>query len=235
MLALSVYPSFAETNNSSFVVTPYLWVANIGLETSLPSQPSAGPEVDRFDTKISAGAMLSAQARYRSAGFFLDFAWLQLKTDATSPQPAYSTVKLQSDFIHSTAALTYCLPDAGNLHSELLAGARLWHVANDFTAAGGLLPGFNGNTDKTWVNPMIGASLSYDLGNGWSVVAKGLVGGFGVAADIAGEVLAGVNWQFAKHGSVMLGYRYLHEEYDRSSFTFNLDTQGFLVGVRFHF
>src|SRR5260221_39088 len=63
----------------SFDVSPYLWVANVGIETSLPAtSPSTSPTVDRFDTRISAGALLSAEARYRSVGLFVDFAWLQL-------------------------------------------------------------------------------------------------------------------------------------------------------------
>ena len=55
----------------SFEVVPYLWVAGIELETSLPNLPPSTPNVDRFDTRISAGAMLAAQARYRSTGRYL--------------------------------------------------------------------------------------------------------------------------------------------------------------------
>ena len=190
--------------------------------------------MDRFDTRISAGAMLAAQARYRSVGLFVDFAWLQLNTEAINPGPLYSTVNLESDFIHSTAALTYRLPLEGKFQVEALAGARIWHVANDLEATKGLLPGFDASPDKTWVDPMVGASLSYDLTKRWSVGLKGLVGGFGVSADIAGEVFAGVTYKYKEWGSATLGYRYLHEEYDRA-FKFNLDTQGFLMGFGFHF
>lgn len=234
-LALSALPSRAATNEWSFTAAPYLWVASIELDSSLPSQPPTGPGVERFDTKITAGAMLSAQVRYRSAGLFMDFAWLRLTTDALSPGPVYGDVSLRSDFIHSTAALTYQLPLEGKLHAELLAGARLWHVANDFEGTSGLLPGFNASSDKTWVDPMVGASLSCDLGRRWSAGAKGLIGGFGVSADIAGEAFAGVSYHFTDRCVATLGYRYLHEKYDRSNFTFNMDTHGFLLGVSFHF
>ncbi len=240
-LALAVWTSAltagglaAAERDWSFDVTPYLWVAGIEAETSLPDLPPSTPQ-ERFDTRISGGAMLAAQARYRSVGLFVDFAWLRLNTEAINPGPDFSAVNLKSDFIHSTAALTYRLPLQGKFHAEILAGARLWYVANDLEFKGGVLPGFNANGDKTWVDPMVGASLTYELTTRWSADLKGMVGGFGVSADIAGEVFAGVSYRFTDWCSATLGYRYLHEEYDRSGFAFNLDTHGFLLGFGFHF
>lgn len=233
--AVGWLPLSAATNGWSFTVSPYLWVAGVGLEADLPGQPSAGPGVERFATRITAGAMLSAQARCHSVGLFADFAWLRLRTEALSPGPAYGDVSLRSDFIHSTAALTYQLPLAGKLHAELLAGARLWHVAHEFAVTDGLLPGFNAASDRTWVDPVLGAALSCDLGRRWSADVKGLVGGFGVSADFAGEVFAGVSHHFSDRCSVTVGYRYLHEDYARDNFAFQLDAHGCLLGVGFRF
>ena len=128
----------------SLDVTPYLWVASVDAETSLPSvPPSTPPEASRFDIRIAAGAMLAAQARYRSVGLFVDFAWLRLDSEASEPGPAFSAVDLKSDFIHSTAALTYTLPLKGKLHADALAGARLWNVSEDLEFKSGALAGLN--------------------------------------------------------------------------------------------
>jgi hypothetical protein len=69
-LLMPVYAAVAEeTNLWSFDVTPYLWVASVDVDTGRP--PSTPPAVDRFDTKISAGASYritkwcSATAGYR--------------------------------------------------------------------------------------------------------------------------------------------------------------------------
>ncbi|TAL03386.1 MAG: hypothetical protein EPO07_06295 [Verrucomicrobia bacterium] len=223
----------AAEQDWAFDVSPYLWVASVGVETSLP--PSTPGGVDRFDTRLSAGAMLTAQASYRSVGVFMDVAWVRLNTDALSPGPAYSAIDLRSDFIHTTAAVTYRLPLDGKLHAELLAGARVWYVGNDFAVASGALAGFNASQDKTWVDPIVGGSVSYDFAERWSAVVKGTIGGFGVSADIAGEVFAGASYRFNDSCSGILGYRYLHEQYDTGTFSFNLDAQGFLLGVGFHF
>ena len=222
-----------ETSRCSIDVTPYLWVASIGVETGRP--PSTPPAVDRYETKISAGAMLAAQARNQSVGLFVDFAWLRLNTEALNPGPAFSAANLRSDFIHTTAALTYRLPLRGKLHADVLAGARLWYVSEDLAFQSGALPGFKFNRDKTWVDPLIGADLRYDLSGRWSIEAKGTVGGFGVSADFVAEVFAGASYRMTDWCSATVGYRYLHEKYDRDAFAFNLDAQGFLLGFGFHF
>jgi opacity protein-like surface antigen len=223
----------AEEKNWSFDVAPYLWIANVELETSLPSSSSRSVS-EGFDTKISAGAMLATHVRYRSFGLFADFAWLRLDTEAENPRPEYEDVSLVSDFIHGTAALSYRFPFEGKFQLEALAGARIWYVANDLEGTAGTQPGFEGSVNKTWADPVIGASVAYRFTKHWSLDAKGFIGGFGATADIAGEVFAGVSYHFTDLFSMSLGYRYLHEEYDRS-IKFDLNAQGFLLGVGFHF
>jgi hypothetical protein len=179
--------------------------------------------------------MMTAQVRYRSVGVLADVAWLRLDTEAISPGPAYSSVDLRSDFAHSTAALTYQLPLEGKLRAGLLAGARMWYVANDLHASSGAFPGFAGDEDKSWADPVLGGNLSYEFVPRWSVDVRGLLGGFDVSAKIAGEVFAGVTWHVTDSCSATLGYRFLYEEYDRDHFTFNMNAQGALIGVGFHF
>ena len=229
-------PLSAQTNQWTFDVVPYLWVAGVKAETSLPDvPPSTPPGATRFDTSFGGGAMLSAQARYRSVGLWVDFMWLGLDSKANNPGPAFSSVDLKSDFIHSTAALSYRLPWQGKFHADVLAGARLWYVSEEIKATGAALPGFNSSGDKTWVDPVIGADLRYDLSRRWSLLTKGTAGGFSSASDLGWEVMGGVSYRCSDWCSVTLGYRYLHEDYARDRFTFNTDIQGFILGVGFHF
>ncbi len=221
----------AQTN-WSFAVSPYLWVPALDVETSVPSSPST---VDRFETRLSAGLLIAGEVQYRSVGLFVDFAWVRLDTDAKNPGQAFSAVNLQSDLIHTTAALTYRLPSRGKLHAEVLAGARVWYVNEDLKFTSGALPGFNTSGDKVWADPIIGAGLRYELSPRWLITTKGTIGGFAVSADIAWEVFAGVGYRINDWSSVALGYRYLHEDYDRGRFNFNLDAHGFLLGFDFHF
>jgi len=237
-LATTLLPSALRaeaTNDWSFEVAPYLWVAFLDAETSVPQNSSGtASSMQEFDTQISGGFMLAAQVRYRSVGLFVDFNWLQLDTESLNPGTLYSGVDLQSDFIYTTAALTYALPMSGRFHVEGMAGARLWYVATDFDVKSGALPGFESSDSETWVEPLVGVNLGYDLTRHWRLMARGTVGGF-TDSSIQWDLFGGVGYQFNSWCQATVGYRYLHEEFDRDDFTLNADAHGFLLGVVFRF
>jgi opacity protein-like surface antigen len=216
-------------------VAPYLWVADVKAEGSLPPiGADTSPSVQKFDTRITGGLMLAAEARYRAVGVLMDFNWLQLDTQSLNPGKLYSGVDLRSDYSYTTAALTYTLPFRGKFQAEIVGGARVWHVATDFTLHAGLLPGAESSSSETWVSPLVGADLSYDLSRHWRLLARGTVGGF-TSSNVQWDAFGGVGYQFSHWCVATLGYRYLHEEYNHGSFTFNADAQGPLLGVVFRF
>jgi opacity protein-like surface antigen len=235
-----------ETNEWSFAVAPYLWLASLGAEASVPEiGSSASPglqglgtgvprSVQEFDTRISGGFMLEAQARYRSVGLLVDFNWLRLNTESLNPGTLYSGVNLRSDYIYSTVALTYALPLRGKFHAEVEAGARIWSISTDFEAESGSLPGFQSSNNETWVSGLIGANLRYDLTRHWVLIARGTVGGLS-NSSVQWDVFGGVGYQFNDWCMATLGYRYLHEDYSKDNFTFNAEAHGALLGVVFRF
>jgi opacity protein-like surface antigen len=224
-----------ETNKWSFEIAPYLWVANVEAETSLPQIGSgASPMVQEFDTSLSGGFMLAAQARYRSVGVLADFNWLRLDTESLNPGTLYSVVDLRSDYIYSTAALTYTLPLQGRFHAEVLAGASIWSIAMDFDLKSGVLPGFESSESETWVNPLVGVNLRYDLTRQWFLLTRGTVGGF-IDSGSQWDLFGGVGYQFSDWCAATIGYRYLREEFEGDDFTFNAQAHGGLLGVVFRF
>ena len=100
----------AAENDWSCDLTPYLWVPTVTLESSVPSTPGEGPEVDHFATHLTAGFMMAAAVHYRAVGVFADFAWARLDTQSTDPTIFYTAIDLRSDFYYSTTAVTYRLP-----------------------------------------------------------------------------------------------------------------------------
>ncbi|MGC4075017.1 MAG: hypothetical protein QM760_21460 [Nibricoccus sp.] len=226
----------ASASDWSFNISPYLWIAGIQIETTLDRTPPTTPSssVDRFDTSFGGGALLAGQIHYKSIGLWADFVWVQTDTHSLQPGPAFSAVDLETDFYHSTIAFSYILPTTGKFHVELLAGARFWSVSVELTAHERWLPGFVVSQDETWVTPVIGVDLRYDLNAKWGLLAKGTVG---VAnEDSEGwEIMGGVAYRFGDHWSATLGYRYLHEEYSRQRFTYFTDVSGAILGVSFRF
>jgi outer membrane receptor protein involved in Fe transport len=228
-------PRVAAQDKPSFEIAPYLWLANPSIETSLPHLGSGGSSgAQKFDTRFSGGLLLAAEARYRSVGLLVDFNWLQLDTDSINSGPLGTTVGMKSDYIYSTAALTYTLPLKGKFHAEGLAGARVWYVGADFTTGGGPLRGFGFSESQSWVSPVIGANLSYDLTRHWQVLVRGKLGGVS-DGDFGWELFGGVGYRFTDWLSAMAGYRYLYQQYNHSDFSFKADVQGALLGVAFKF
>lgn len=179
--------------------------------------------------------MLSGQVHYREVGLLLDGAWVQLKSEGSSESSAYSGTEIKTDIAYGTMALTYRLRPLAKLETDLIAGTRVWHIANelDYEAAGSAP--FTANSSRTWWDPIVGASVRYDLTKSWFGTVLGDVGGFGVGSDISWNVFGGVGYRFTSWFSATLGYRYLHIDYDKQGFLMKANVQGLLLGLGFHF
>jgi opacity protein-like surface antigen len=223
------------TNDWSFEIVPYLWVASVKVDTTLPDAP-VPPGESKFDTKITGGALCAAQLNYKSFGLWVDFDWIRTKTEPKEPGPAFSGGDLTANFYQSTAALTYKLPLDDKFQAKVLAGAQLWSVTEDLTLDAGALPGVSGSDSRTWINPVVGADLRYALGKNWTLLARGVVTVVGSGADSKGwDAMGGVSYRISNPCSIAFGYRYMHEEYTRERFNFNTDIQGFIIGFGIRF
>jgi opacity protein-like surface antigen len=222
----------------SFDIVPYLWLATYDGTFGLPDTPAGVPPTHSdaaFSTHINAVVMLAAQFRYRDVGLFFDGAWLQLQTEGGSGTGLYSGTDIKSDIAFGTLALTYRLPPLAKLQTDVFAGARTWHVSNELEFKPGLAPGFTTDASITWSDPLIGAKLNYDLTRHWFGSMIEDVGGFGVGSQITWEVYGGVGYRFTDWLSAQLGYRYMHVDYDQGGSLMNVNIQGFLIGLGFHF
>jgi opacity protein-like surface antigen len=234
----------------SFDIVPYLWLAGYEGTFGLPNIPTgiASTHSDASSssvTHISAAAMLAAQVRYRDVGLFLDGAWLRLSTPGDSSSSLYSGTEITSDIGYGTMALSYRLPFVGpksgaggpleQLQTDLLAGARVWFISNEIEFKPGIAQGFTADASRTWADPIVGASLHYDLTRHWFATVLGDVGGFGVGSEFSWNVYGGVGYRFTSWLSATLGYRYMHVDYDKDGFLMNVNVQGFLLGLGFRF
>jgi hypothetical protein len=104
-----------------------------------------------------------------------------------------------------------------------------------------LMPGQTRRQSESeqWVEPFVGARLGYDLGNGWTAVLRGDVGGFGVDGSHfswQAEALAGYRfdlggWDIGLFG----GYRALGQDYSSGDFKWDVVAHGPVVGARLVF
>lgn len=127
---------------------------------------------------------------------------------------------------------------ARDLILNVFAGGRYTSVQVDFDFA--VLASRTQRED--WVDPIVGASLDIPLSQSWSIVARGDVGGFGVASDLTWSAAGLISWDFHMKklpASLQFGYLALGDDYSTGSgsneFVWDTVLHGILVNflVRF--
>jgi opacity protein-like surface antigen len=123
---------------------------------------------------------------------------------------------------------------------DLIAAARYTQLDTDLNLAvttGGLLPGGarSLSAGESWWDPVVGVRTLVPLGERWSVLLYGDVGGFGVGSDLTYQAIAGVNWQFSKHFSAKVGYRYLYQDFEDDGFVWDMAAHGPYLGLGIRF
>jgi hypothetical protein len=214
-------------------VAPYLWVPSLTVDTSVPELPPG--DTQRFTNSLSGAFMIAGQIHRNAFGLFVDYAWLRIDSTSTDAGPAYSGVDLRTSLAHSTAALTWRVPTTGAWQVDLLGGARIWWLAGEQVFQSGVLPGFTRRNDRTWVDPTFGADVRYAFDDHWFALGRAMFGGLGSGSQAMTDALLAGGYQFNGWCNVLLGYRYLHDDFAHHGFALDLRAQGFLLGVNFHF
>lgn len=99
------------------------------------------------------------------------------------------------------------------------------------------LPGIS--QSKTWLDPVVGARITWDLRNRWAFIVDGDVGGFGVASDLTWRVRASVGYRFSKLFALEAGWILIDTDYTDgvgpSRFVWDVLQSGPLLAASFSF
>jgi hypothetical protein len=133
---------------------------------------------------------------------------------------------------------------------DLLAGGRYWHqeLDVDVALAGTLnVDGLIVSADRAlarsgsvdWIDPFIGARLTYNRTPGEQFIVRADIGGFGVGSRFTWQTVATYNWYLGSHAAIdfdgYLGYRALSVDYvegrGTSRYEFDALQQGPVVGI----
>lgn len=98
-------------------------------------------------------------------------------------------------------------------------GLRYWDLGADVQVFGGgpLGEDLAGSGDENWIDPLVGLRYIMPLGERWEIIAKGDIGGFGVASDFTWQAMLLAGWNFTEHATLLFGYRYIDVDYDDGS------------------
>lgn len=211
----------------------YLWGINIdGNVSAGPVTASVEvPFEDVFDS-LEAAFIVHFETLYKTQwGFLVDVDYLDIENKMSLPTGISQNVDLNltlaefSGFYRITRA-AHCI--------DFIAGLRYIDMENTVSIVGGptLL---DGNQD--WTDPLIGARWMWGFADGWSLITRGDIGGFGVGSDFSWHALGLVEWQPWKYASFIAGYRALDVDYEdgsgRDYFNFDATVHGPVLGVNF--
>ena len=130
-----------------------------------------------------------------------------------------STVKLSSTF-------------------SLVAGARYVKLTTDLSFPGSPTP-YEREIDQDWADPIVGGMFVFPMGESWSLLMRGDVGGFGIGSDLVWHAQLRLDAKLGKAATFSFGYRYWDydfEEYeDPQTVGYDMTIAGPTVGIAFNF
>lgn len=244
-------PAAAQSKMSDsgwqFEATPYLWFPALKGSSTVGGLPQANIDMSASDVldALEFGAMGSFEARKDRWGVFLDLVYSKLSLGGGGSASLRGgpgiTVNADLDIKNTIAsgALLYRAVE-GSTPVDLFVGARYNDVELDatVTVAGGLgLLGITRNPSysKSWVDPYVGVRVTHPVADRWTLVGYADYGGFSVGSKNTWQGIAGVKYDFTRSISGNLGYRYLHIDYDKDGFLYDVDYKGGYLGVSFKF
>lgn len=227
-----------ESDSWSFSLSPYAWFVSLdGASRPIGGLPSADVDADFGDLieNTNFAFLAVAEARTDRWGVTADLIYMNLTAEGNTPGPLFSGVEADLESFIGTFAGNYRVARTEDYWVDLLAGARVWSVDTDITAKAGILPEISGGDSETWVDPIIGARGSVDLGRGFGLRGYADIGGFGASSDLTWQLYGGVGYSFNRRVAAEAGYRYLSVDYEEDGFLYDIDFHGPTIGARIRF
>lgn len=219
-----------EREGWRFTLSPYLWGASLGASTVIDGTrpPDAGGGDYSFFTldNLDAAAFVSFEARKDAWAVFADVFYISF-SDRFETGPLTSAVRIHGN-AQELSALWY--PRRFE-HLALIAGARRISMSLDVE----LDPGPDPSITRDWVDPIVGMRAAWPLSPRWHLLARGDVGGFGVASDLTVNAVLGAGYTASGRWSLLIAYRYLRVDFRDTRLVLDLAARGPGIGVQIRF
>ena len=239
-------------------ITPYVWA------TALKGDVGVGKTKANVDASFSdilknlnGALMLSLELRKGRFGILSDSVFAQLEDDAASERGRVKVDAKVNQFIQNLAGTyrvgTWQLADFGatgplSLTVDPYAGVRYTYLDSELD--GKLdLPDLGVSARRTaeqsehWVDPIVGLRTTWTLGERWSLVAAGDIGGISTSDQYSAEAFGLIGYRFGLFGvnnaNLFGGYRVLHQKYEngsgRDKFDWDMTMHGPIAGLKITF
>lgn len=239
-------------------LTPYVWATalkgNAGVgKTDVDVDASFHDILDN----LNGALMLEAELRRGRFGIISDTVFAQLEDKGATSDNDLKVDTTANMLIQSVAgtwrAGTWQLADfdaAGPLTVTVdpYAGLRYTYLDNELKGQLdlpdlGIADKRQAQADKQWVDPIIGLRTAWTLGERWSFVLAGDVGGISTSDQYSAEAFGLIGYRFGLFGEnnarLLAGYRALKQKFEDGSgdnrFKWDITIHGPIIGLQIAF
>ena len=233
----SAFAEISANKGLSWSVTPYLWLSDTSVKSSINDNTIADTEIkfrDVVDT-VEMAFQGHVEGYGDHFGVFADITYISVADKSVQHD---TTVDAEMDTgIYELAAL-YNLPGKGLEGLSLFAGLRQLSGKQEIElhSDGPVSLDHTISEDNRWTDLMIGARYGFRLSNQWQLGVRAdysngdTEGAFNLQAVLGYEVRL---WKI--HGSSMIGYRYFAFDLEEGPLKSEYTMSGPMVGLRFSF
>lgn len=228
-------PAYAQiTEGWRGQVTPYIWGAGLsGDVRPLAGGPTLEVDESVFEVldNLDGAFFISGLAIRDDFVLIGDISWSS-SSRTESPAPGLPPVKGSVDSLFITLAGGRRVQAQQDQTIDLLAGVRIWDIDADAAVLG---TPFAASRTVSLTDPVIGIRFNRQHTNGFSTIAYGDIGGFGVGSDFTAQIAVTVNYALTENAYVSGGYRYVHLDYEKRGALLDIRLSGPLLGVTWRF
>lgn len=232
-------PPVPDTSDWKFTVALYGWGAGLSGDVGVFGLPAQNIDLPFSDVVQSLEFAFMGLAEARKGRFMMgiDATYTNVGDTVKSPvpNPYIEKVDATNTALMLTGIMGYGIYDTDMARLDLVAGARLWSVNNDFEVKGGLLDGVSKSDGATWVDPLVGAKLRLNPLPNVYIASWAMIGGFGVGSDLMWDLMGGAGYDFNDHFSLFAGYRATSVDYSNDGFVYDVVEQGPVAALVFQF
>ena len=123
---------------------------------------------------------------------------------------------------------------------DLIAAVRYTQVKADMTVVLTTIPGIvfpggatSADGSESWIDAVVGVRVLHPVSKNVSLLGYADIGAGG--SDLTYQLIAGVNWEFAKNFTAKTGYRIMDWDYENGDTVWDMQASGMYLGLGFKF
>lgn len=222
------------TDRWSGQITPYIWGAGFAGEVRpIAGGPTLEVNESVFEVldDLDGAFFLTGLARRGDLVIVGDVSWSS-SSRTEVPGPGFPPVKGSVDSLFATVVGGRRIQAQSDQTIDFLAGVRVWDIDAEAAVQG---PPLSVARSVSLVDPVIGLRFNRQHTNGFSTIAYGDIGGFGIGSDFTAQVAVTVNYALNERAYISGGYRYVHLDYEKRGALLDIRLSGPLLGFTWRF